>query len=71
MLQRRHKMLIGGRLKVRRPARLMGTNTFRMKISGTTGERPPITRSRKDSRYIGEGGGNCKQFIAETHAAKP
>ncbi len=40
MLQRRQGMLDGRRLKVRRPARLMGTNAFRMKIPGTTSVQP-------------------------------
>jgi hypothetical protein len=48
----------------------MGTNGFRMKISGTSDEenRPLITQSRKDSRYIGPGFRECKGFVQVRHA---
>jgi hypothetical protein len=43
----------------------MGTNGFQMEISGISDEknRPLITQSRKDSRYIGRGFRNCKGFV--------
>jgi hypothetical protein len=43
----------------------MGTNGFRMEISGTPGDknRPPITQSRKDDAYIGHGFRDCKAFV--------
>ena len=43
----------------------MGTNGFQMEISGTSDDenRPLITQSRKDSRYIGHGFRNCKGFV--------
>jgi hypothetical protein len=43
----------------------MGTNGFQMEISGISDEenRPLITQSRKDSRYIGDGFRNCKGFV--------
>ena len=43
----------------------MGTNGFRMEISGISDERnrPLITQSRKDSRYIGLCRPECKVFV--------
>jgi hypothetical protein len=43
----------------------MGTNGFQMEISGISDEsnRPLITQSRKDSRYVVYRGRNCKGFV--------